>query len=89
MIDVRPILQVVGILLATLAVSMFLPMIADLIEGNDDWQVFLGAGFLTLFVGMALFLLGTLACLFAWSIWALLVGRALQAFGGCVVGHQA
>ncbi len=56
MIDVRPILQVVGILLATLAVSMFLPMIADLIEGNDDWQVFLGAGFLTLFVGMALFL---------------------------------
>ncbi len=36
-----------------------------------------------LLVGMALFLLGTLACLFAWSIWALLVGRALQAFGGC------
>jgi trk system potassium uptake protein len=55
-IDFRPILQVAGILLATLALAMFLPMIADLIEGNDDWQVFLGAGFLTLFVGMALFL---------------------------------
>lgn len=56
MIDYRPILQIVGILLATLAVAMFLPMIADLVEGNDDWQVFLGSGFLTLFVGMALFL---------------------------------
>ncbi len=56
MIDIRPILQVAGILLATLALAMFLPMIADIIEGNDDWQVFLGSGFLTLFVGMALFL---------------------------------
>ncbi len=56
MIDIRPILQVAGILLATLAIAMFLPMTADLVEGNDDWQVFLGAGFLTLFVGMALFL---------------------------------
>jgi trk system potassium uptake protein TrkH len=55
-IDIRPILQVAGILLSTLAIAMFLPMIADIIEGNDDWQVFLGAGFLTLFVGMALFL---------------------------------
>ena len=56
MIDIRPILQVAGILLATLAIAMFLPMTADLVEGNDDWQVFLGAGFLTLFVGMSLFL---------------------------------
>ena len=56
MIDFRPILQITGILLATLAVAMFIPMVADLIEGNDDWQVFLGAGFLTLFVGLSLFL---------------------------------
>ncbi len=55
-IDIRPILQVAGILLATLAIAMFLPMAADLVDGNDDWQVFLGAGFLTLFVGMSLFL---------------------------------
>ena len=54
MIDIRPILQVAGILLATLAIAMFLPMTADLVEGNDDWQVFLGAGFLTL-VGMRSF----------------------------------
>ena len=31
-------------------------MTVDLIEGHDDWQIFLGAGFLTLFVGMASFL---------------------------------
>tara|TARA_B100000676_G_scaffold24465_1_gene21986 strand:- start:5082 stop:6533 length:1452 start_codon:yes stop_codon:yes gene_type:complete len=55
-IDIRPILQVAGILLTTLALAMFLPMVADIVEDNDDWQVFLGAGFLTLFVGMALFL---------------------------------
>ena len=56
MIDIRPILQIAGILLAMLAVAMFLPMTADLVEGHDDWLVFLGAGSLTLFVGMALFL---------------------------------
>ena len=56
MIDIRPVLQVAGILLATLALAMFLPMTVDLVAGNDDWQVFLGAGFLTLFIGMALFL---------------------------------
>ena len=56
MIDFRPIFQVIGILLATLALAMFIPMLADLIEDNDDWRVFLGAGFLTLFVGLALFL---------------------------------
>ncbi len=56
MIDIRPILQIAGILLSMLAVAMFLPMTADLVEGHDDWLVFLGAGSLTLFVGMALFL---------------------------------
>jgi trk system potassium uptake protein TrkH len=55
-IDFRPILQVVGILLSTLALAMFVPAMADLIAGNPDWQVFLGAGFLTLFIGMSLFL---------------------------------
>ena len=49
-------MQVAGILLATLALAMFAPMTADLLEGNDDWQVFLGAGFLTFFVGMGLYL---------------------------------
>ncbi len=31
-------------------------MAADLATGHPDWQIFLGSGFLTLFVGMALFL---------------------------------
>ena len=35
---------------------MFVPALADLVAGNPDWQVFLGAGFLTLFIGMSLFL---------------------------------
>ncbi len=56
MIDSRPVLQAIGVLLATLALAMFLPMIADLLAGSDNWQVFLGAGFLTLFAGMGLFL---------------------------------
>ncbi|MEM7122814.1 MAG: TrkH family potassium uptake protein [Pseudomonadota bacterium] len=56
MIDFRPILQVVGILLTTLALAMFVPALADLAADNPDWQVFLGAGFLTLFIGMGLFL---------------------------------
>jgi len=55
-IDFRPILQVVGILLSTLAIAMFVPAMTDLVAGNTDWQVFLGAGFLTLFIGMSLFL---------------------------------
>ena len=36
-----------------------------------------------LLAGFGLFLVGTLACVFAWDIGALLVGRALQALGGC------
>ncbi len=35
---------------------MFVPATADLVAGNPDWQVFLGAGFLTMFIGMSLFL---------------------------------
>ena len=65
MIDFRPIFQVIGILLATLALAMFIPMLADLLEGNDDWRVFLGAGFLTLYVGLALFVVGTWISSFA------------------------
>jgi len=52
--DFRPIFLVVGILLAILAVSMLLPAAADAIVGNPDWQVFVVASALTLFVGIAL-----------------------------------
>jgi len=52
--DFRPIFLVVGMLLAVLAVSMLLPAAADAIVGNPDWQVFVVASALTLFVGIAL-----------------------------------
>ena len=51
MIDFRPILFIVGILLATLAVAMVLPAVADAAVGNRDWQVFAISAALTLFVG--------------------------------------
>jgi len=36
-----------------------------------------------LLAGLALFLVGTVLCGFAWSLPALIVGRALEALGGC------
>lgn len=56
MIDLRPILMVVGILLTTLAVAMFLPALADATAGNPGWIVFLASAFLTLFIGVSLVL---------------------------------
>lgn len=51
MIDFRPILFIVGVLLATLAAAMVLPAVADAAVGNRDWQVFAISAALTLFVG--------------------------------------
>jgi len=56
MIDLRPILFVLGILLTTLSLAMLAPFAVDIFEGNPDWEVFAGAMVLTLFVGMVLFL---------------------------------
>ena len=57
MIDIRPVLFVVGILLTTLAGFMFIPALADAIVGHPDWRVFLAAAFFTLFVGVTLVLM--------------------------------
>lgn len=54
MINLRPVMFVVGILLTTLAVFMFLPALADASVGNPDWRVFMTAAFFTLFVGVTL-----------------------------------
>ncbi len=54
MIDFRPILFIVGILLSTLALAMTLPALADLVVDNPDWRVFASAAALTLFIGVAL-----------------------------------
>ncbi len=55
MLDTRPILLVNGILLSILAVTMLIPAALDFILGSEDWQVFFTSGFVTGFIGLALF----------------------------------
>ena len=54
MIELRPILLVVGVLLSTLGCAMMIPALYDLAVGNDDWQIFAASSTLTLFVGIGL-----------------------------------
>jgi len=54
MIDLRPVLLVVGILLSTLGVAMLLPVLFDLAAGNRDWVVFAASSAFTLFTGVGL-----------------------------------
>ncbi|MFQ5972143.1 MAG: TrkH family potassium uptake protein [Alphaproteobacteria bacterium] len=56
MLDLRPVLYIVGILLTTLSVAMVLPAIADAATNHADWQVFLASAGLTLFIGVSLML---------------------------------
>ena len=56
MIDFRPILFIIGVLLCILAVAMVIPAIVDAGIGHPDWQVFTSSALLTLFVGVALVL---------------------------------
>jgi len=56
LVDFRPVLFVIGLLLSTLAVAKVLPAIVDAAAGHADWQVFLAAAGATLFVGVALVL---------------------------------
>ncbi len=56
MIEFRPILFVVGLLLVTLAAAMCLPAAVDAAYANPDWQVFATAAAVTMFTGLALVL---------------------------------
>lgn len=56
-LDLRPILLVVGVLLVILALAMLPAMIADLVTEQDGWQVFMISAALTLFVGVGLILM--------------------------------
>lgn len=56
MIELRPIVFILGILLSVLAVAMVIPAIVDIAVGHADWQVFLAAAFVTLFVGVSMML---------------------------------
>lgn len=56
MLDFRPVLYIIGILLTTLAAAMCAPLVADLVVGHSDWQVFAGAAGLTSFIGITMML---------------------------------
>lgn len=51
MLDLRPVGYVIGLLVAILGATMSLPMLADLVEGNGHWPVFLQSGTITMLIG--------------------------------------
>ena len=57
--DLRPVLYVNGVLITILAISMFLPMLADLYFAHSDWKVFLLCIIITAFFGGSLILSNT------------------------------
>lgn len=56
MIDLRPIIFILGVLLCILAVAMVLPAVVDASVGSSDWQVFTAAAAVTLFIGVSMIL---------------------------------
>lgn len=56
MLDFRPIILILGILISTVAVAMLLPAMVDLAVGNPDWEVFAMSSGFTLFIGMMMIL---------------------------------
>ena len=54
MLDLRPTMLVIGILLTTLGVAMLLPALIDLQDNHAEWVVFTASSAFTLFVGMCL-----------------------------------
>jgi trk system potassium uptake protein TrkH len=53
-LELRPILFVLGVLLSVLAAAMLVPAAVDAAVGNPDWQVFMASAAVTLFAGVAL-----------------------------------
>lgn len=54
MLDIRPVLQIIGVVLCLLALSMAAPALIDLIDGDSEWQVFAASAGFTLFAGLAM-----------------------------------
>ncbi len=54
LIDLQPVLLVVGVLLSTLGCAMMLPALFELAIGDADWVVFAMSSLLTLFIGISL-----------------------------------
>lgn len=51
MIQLRPIVFIVGLMLCMIAAAMMLPAVVDVADGHEDWKVFFGAAVMTFFVG--------------------------------------
>ncbi|MEN8895896.1 MAG: TrkH family potassium uptake protein [Yoonia sp.] len=51
MLDLRPVGYVIGLLVASLGVTMLAPLAADLMVGNGHWPVFLESAIITILVG--------------------------------------
>jgi trk system potassium uptake protein TrkH len=50
-IQIRPIVFTLGVVLCAIAATMLLPAIVDLLDGRDSWAVFAGSSAFTLFIG--------------------------------------
>lgn len=55
MIDVRPVLLALGILIAMLAAGMLIPALVDLAAGDQNWQTFLASSLTTAVLGGFMF----------------------------------
>jgi trk system potassium uptake protein TrkH len=53
---IAPIIYLIGLLLCILSLFMLIPALVDWFYGNDDWPAFVGASFITLFVGSICYL---------------------------------
>ncbi len=56
MIEFRPVVFVLGILVSVLSVAMIIPAIVDALAGHSDWQVFSVAAGTALFIGVSMML---------------------------------
>ena len=74
MIQIRPIVFTLGVVLCAIAATMLLPAIVDLLDGRSSWAVFAGSSAFTLFIGGLMLLVAFLSTL-------TLVGSALVVNG--------
>lgn len=51
MLDMRPVGYVIGLMIMTLGLTMFLPMLVDIAEGRGHWTVFAESAILTVLIG--------------------------------------
>ncbi|MFY0619636.1 TrkH family potassium uptake protein [Shimia sp.] len=51
MFDLRPVGYVIGLLVAMLGATMFVPMALDLVDGNSHWEAFFVSGLVTCVAG--------------------------------------